>query len=168
MAREDRPRPFSAQANICSGNPPLAVALPDDMAHRRGRANPSRRQVKTMMLSSRDVAFRCALVHRRRKASVWIRSAGHLRHAFLGHFSIFAATNRRPRELLYHSCTRIYAASLCRARNSAARARPQRRQRQRRFAWSTFRLSGVSGWPLPQTPGMTMGSGTLSGEKDTT
>ena len=66
------------------------------------------------------------------------------------------------------SWTRIYAATLCRARNSAARVRPQRRQRQRRFAWPTFRLSGVSKWPLPQIPGMVMGSGTRSREKHTT
>jgi hypothetical protein len=62
----------------------------------------------------------------------------------------------------------IYAAGLCLARKSAARARPQRRQRQRRLDWSTFRLSGISKWPLPQIPGMAMGSRTHSGEKDTT
>ena len=61
-----------------------------------------------------------------------------------------------------------YAAGLCRARNSAARARPQRRQRQRRVAWSTLRFSGVSKWPLPQMAGMATGSRTRSGEKDTT
>jgi hypothetical protein len=53
---------------------------------------------------------------------------------------------------------RIYAAGLSRTRNSAARNRPQRRQRQRRFAWSTLRLSGVRKWPLPQIPGMAMDS----------
>src|SRR6185312_6259747 len=53
-------------------------------------------------------------------------------------------------------------------RNSAARARPQRRQRQRRVAWSTFRLSSVSKWPLPQKSGMAMDSRTRSGEKHTT
>lgn len=62
----------------------------------------------------------------------------------------------------------IYAAGLCRARNSAARARPQRRQRQRRLALSTFRLSGVSEWPLPQISGMRMGSRIGSREKHTT
>ena len=116
----------------------------------------------------RDVAFRCAWVHRRRKTSVWIGSAEHLHHAIPGHLAVCAATNRRPLGLLSRTWTRIYAAGLCRTRDSAARARPQRRQRQRRFAWSTFRLSGVSKWPLPQIPGMAMGSRTRSGEKHTT
>ena len=103
-----------------------------------------------------------------RKTSVWIGSAEHLHHAILGHLAICAATNRRPLGLLSRSWTRIYAAGLCRARNSAARTRPQRRQRQRRFAWSTFRLSGVSKWPLPQILGMAMGSRMRSREKHTT
>src|SRR5215469_17007454 len=55
-----------------------------------------------------------------------------------------------------------------RDRNLAARARPQRRQRQLRFAWSTFKLSGVSKWPLPQTSGMAMGLRMRCGEKHTT
>jgi hypothetical protein len=95
-------------------------------------------------------------------------SARHLHHASLGHLAICAATTRRPSGLLYGSWTRIYAASLCRARNSAARARPQRRQRQRRFAWSIFRLSGVSKWPLPQIAGTAMGSRMRSRERHTT
>ena len=91
-----------------------------------------------------------------------------LHHAGLGQLAICAATDGRPLGLVYRSWTRIYAAALCRARNAAARARPQRRQRQRPFAWSTFRLSGVSKWPLSQIPGMTMGSRIRSREKHTT
>jgi hypothetical protein len=109
-------------------------------------------------VSSREVAFRCGLVHCVRQTSAWIGSAAHLHHAILGHLAICATTNRHPLTLLYRSWTRIYAACLCRARNSAARNRPQRRQRQRRFAWSTLRLSGVRKWPLPQIPGMAMDS----------
>ena len=104
----------------------------------------------------------------RRKTSVWIGSVRHLHNASRGHLAICAATNRRPRGLVSHSWTSISAAGLCRARNSAARARPQRRQRQRRFAWSTFRLSGVSKWPLPQIPGIAMGSLIRSREKHST
>jgi hypothetical protein len=50
-----------------------------------------------------------------------------------------------------------------RTRNSAARFRPQRRR-----PWSTFRLSGVSRWPLPQIPGMVMGLQIRSTDKHTT
>ena len=70
--------------------------------------------------------------------------------------------------LLSRLWTRLYAAGLCLARNSAARVRPQRRQRQRRFAWSAFRLSGVSKWPLAQISGIAMGSRMRSREKHTT
>jgi hypothetical protein len=112
--------------------------------------------------------FRCGLVHRVQQTAVWIGSARHLHHAGLGHLAICAAANRRPHGLFCRSWTRIYAAGLCRARNWGARARPQRPQHQRRFAWSTFRLSDVSKWPLPQLSGMAMGSRTRSGEKHTT
>jgi hypothetical protein len=95
-------------------------------------------------------------------------SARHRHHAGLGYLAICAATNPSPPGLLYRSWTRIYAADLCRSRNSAARARPQRRQRQRRFAGSTFRVSGVSKWPLPQILGTAMGSRVRSSEKHTT
>jgi hypothetical protein len=104
------------------------------------------------------------LVHRVRQTS----AARHLHHVGLGHPAICATTNRRPLKLLYRSWTSIHAAALCRARNAADRTRPQLRQRQRRFVWSTFRLSGVSKWPLPQILGMVMRSGTCSREKHTT
>ena len=51
----------------------------------------------------------------------------------------------------------VYATGLC-------RARPQRRQRERRFDWSTFKSSGVSKWPFPQIQGMVIGSRIRSGE----
>jgi hypothetical protein len=132
--------------------------------HRRLR--PRSRTPVTRMKG--DVAFRCALVRRCPKISVRIGRQSTLHHAFLGYLAIYATTNRRPLGLLSRSWTRIYAAGLCRARNSAARTRPQRRQRQRRIARSTFRLSGVSRWPLPQISGIDMGSRIGSREKHTT
>lgn len=132
-------------------------------------AEPSRRQVKSNgghhCVTLRSGALWCTAV---RGTSVRIESAAYAQHAFLGHLALCAATNRRPLGLLSCAWTRIYATALCRFRNPTARARPQRRQRQRHFASSTFRLSGVSRWPLPQISGMAMDSRTQSGEKDTT
>ena len=120
----------------------------------------------------RSMAGRCIPVRYdtdARNTSGWTRSARHLHHAVLGYVAVCAATNRRPPGLPYRSWTRLYAAGLCRARNSAhARARPQHRQRQRRFAWSTFRSLGVRKWPLPQILGMAIGSRLRSTEKHTT
>ena len=117
------------------------------------------------MVARRRISLRFGAL--RPQGAELAESAEHLHHAFLGHLGIFAATNGYAPGLLCRSWTGIYA-TLCRARNSAARARPQRRQRQRRLAWSTFRLSGVSKWPFQQMPGMVMGSRTGSGEKHTT
>ena len=119
----------------------------------------------------RSMAGRCIPVRYdtdARNTSGWTRSARHLHHAGLGLLAISGATNPRSPGLLYRPWISIYAAPLCRARNSAARALPQQRQRQRRFAWSTFRLSGVSKWPVPQIWGMAMGSRKRSAEKHTT
>ena len=134
-----------------------------------------RRRAIAPLAASRNedayVARRCIPLHFGASLSVdscLDGSTGHLHQASLGHLVICAATNLRPAGLLCRSWTSIYTAELCRDRNSAARARPQRRQRQRRFSWSTFRLSGVSKWPLPQISGMAMGSRIRSRERHTT
>lgn len=60
--------------------------------------------------------------------AVWTGRRGSLQYAGRGHLAICAATTGHPLGLPYRSWTRIYATRLCRARNAAARVRPQRRR----------------------------------------